>query len=123
MFFFALKPAKFGRSHKFTSPYLADLKAKLDKEIVDMNISVMSEDCKSFEVIVSMLETLNTVCVDELESQGHTPFCAAMLITVMNNTAELMEISQDLERQMLDGVPFSGDDNGSLLMGQADADE
>ena len=67
-----------------------------------MEPTVVLDDTGCFEMMMTMLETLNTVCTDELEAQGHTPECATMLLATMNTSAELMQVNYDLHEQMLD---------------------
>jgi len=66
-----------------------------------MNPQVVTADAECFEMILTMLDTLNTVCCDELEAHGHTAEGAGMLITVLNATGELMQHTHELHEQMM----------------------
>ena len=78
-----------------------------------MNPQVVSSDADCFECVLSMLETLNQVCADELEANGHNAECAGMLITVMNTAGELMEHNQGLHEQMM--TRFGGQVNLTIV--------
>ena len=67
-----------------------------------MNPQVVSSDASCFEMILTMCETLNTVCADELEAQGHTPECSAMLVATLTTAGNLMEVVQELNEQMME---------------------
>ena len=78
-----------------------------------MNLQLVNSDSVCFETIPTMCETLNAVCVDEVEANGHNPECSAMLLATMNTSGNLMEVIQNLHEQMLDRV--GGQFNLTLL--------
>ena len=85
-----------------------------------MNPQVVTSDAECFEMILTMLGTLNQVCCDELEAQGHNPECAGMLISVLNTAEELMVVNQDLNEQMM--LRFGGQVQLTLV-GESEEEE
>jgi len=75
--------------------------------------TVVLQDANCFELIIQMCDTLNHVCVDELEAQGHNPECCAMLLTVMSTSGELIKEVHSLNEQMMER--FGGQVNLTIL--------
>jgi len=72
-------------------------------------------DDKCFEMILTMLRTLNTVANDELECQGHTLECSQMLCEVTQISGTLFLKYREFLNNMLErNIPtfnLLGDDN------------
>lgn len=83
-----------------------------------MNLKITAGDVECFQVLISMLETLNLTCIKLMES-GHNPECCLALLTVMNASYDLNVGVNNLHSKMLERLGDSvnltllGDDNGN----------
>ena len=67
-------------------------------------MELVAEDIKSFEVLEQMLQTLNQVCCDELQAQGHSLECATALLEVANVSGKLYYFVNDCEDALTERV-------------------
>ena len=78
-----------------------------------MDPQLVGRDADCYEMILTMLGTLNKVCVDELEAQGHTPECCASLLAVMNASGHMVDVVRESSEQMM--ARFGGNVNLTLI--------